>query len=132
MLENWTANIILQLRTKKPEAKIVTLISPQLNKPLVADGFQIFLESTFYHFVLLMYFPLLYRLVYRIVDERSSRNKHLMQQMGMKLLPYWLSWWFSFTLSNLFIAIFCAAIAHFKIFAQTSDVLLFLVIFLIG
>ncbi|MFO0116256.1 MAG: hypothetical protein ACK521_01060 [bacterium] len=71
MLENWTANIILQLRTKKPEAKIVTLISPQLNKPLVADGFQIFLESTFYHFVLLMYFPLLYRLVYRIVDERS-------------------------------------------------------------
>jgi hypothetical protein len=39
MIENWTANIILQLRTKKPEAKIVSLLSPQLNGPLVADGF---------------------------------------------------------------------------------------------
>lgn len=55
-----------------------------------------------------------------------------MQQMGMKVLPYWLSWWASFTVSNLLIAIFCGAIAHFKIFAKTSDALLFLVIFFIG
>jgi hypothetical protein len=55
-----------------------------------------------------------------------------MQQMGMKVLPYWLSWWASFTVTNLLIAIFCGAIAHFRIFAKTSDVLLFLVIFFIG
>lgn len=78
MMENWTANIILQLRSKRPEAKIVSMVSPQLNRPLIADGFAIFLESTFFYFVLVMYFPLVYRTAVRIVEERQTRNKQLM------------------------------------------------------
>ena len=50
----------------------------------------------------------------------------------MQMFPYWFSWWCSFTLVNLLIAIFCGAISHFKIFARTQDFLLFTVIFLIG
>lgn len=44
MMENWVANIILQLKTGKPDAKIVSLIGPQLNRKFEADGFTIFLD----------------------------------------------------------------------------------------
>ena len=66
LIENWTANIILQLKTKNPHAKIVSLLAPQKNKPLAADGFLVFLDSTFYYFIILMYFPLIFRTLYRI------------------------------------------------------------------
>lgn len=52
--------------------------------------------------------------------------------MGMRVMPYWLSWWCSFTFVNLVISIFCGALSHFKIFAHTQDLLCFTVIFLIG
>jgi hypothetical protein len=70
MIENWVANIILQLKTGKPDAKIVSLNGPQRNRKFEADGFTIFLDQTFHYFVLLMYLPLVYRYTFRIVMER--------------------------------------------------------------
>lgn len=70
MIENWVANIILQLKTGKSDAKIVSLIGPQHNRNFEADGFVTFLDQTFHYFVLLMYLPLVYRYTFRIVMER--------------------------------------------------------------
>lgn len=69
-MENWVANIILQLKTGKQEASIVSLIAPQKTRPLVIDGFCIWLDSTFHYFVLIMFLPLIYNYEYRIVKER--------------------------------------------------------------
>ena len=99
---------------------------------LVADGFTIFLDSTFHIFVLLMYLPLIYRYVYRIVKERHSKNKAFMQAMGLRVFPYYMSWWASYTIATVGIATVCALIAYFSIFKNTNSSVLWVTLFFYG
>ena len=51
-------------------------------------------------FTLLMYIPVLYRTVYRIVFEKVTRAKESMRMMGMGEAAYWLSWLTYYTVMN--------------------------------
>ena len=49
---------------------------------------------------MLMYVPLLYRTVYRIVFEKVTGAKESMRMMGMSDFSYWSSWFFYYTTVN--------------------------------
>jgi arabinogalactan endo-1,4-beta-galactosidase len=50
--------------------------------------------------MLLMYIPIMYRTVYRIVFEKVTRAKESMRIMGMTDLPYWASWFVTYSTIN--------------------------------
>jgi len=43
-------------------------------------------------FMILMYVPLIYRTVYRLVYEKVTRAKESMRMMGLGDFAYWSSW----------------------------------------
>jgi ABC-2 family transporter protein len=53
---------------------------------------------------MIIYIPVLYRTVYRIVFEKVSRAKESMRMMGMGDFAYWGSWLGYYTFVNLIIA----------------------------
>jgi len=79
-----------------------------------------------------MFFPLMFHTCYRIVEERQTRNKHLMKQMGMHVFPYWLSWWCSYFLINLVVAVICGFTSGLGIFQQASDSVMIATLILSG
>ena len=56
---------------------------------------------------MLMYIPLLYRTVYRIVFEKVTRAKESMRMMGLKDVAYWLSWLAYYSLINFCLVFAC-------------------------
>jgi hypothetical protein len=60
------------------------MIVPTKIETVEVDNFSLVLFMTLSLFVLLMYIPLLYRTVYRIVFEKSSKAKDFMMMMGLK------------------------------------------------
>lgn len=55
-----------------------------------------------------------------------------MQSMGMRVLPYWFSWWFSYTMMSSAIATICAIISYFGIFMHTESNVLWCFYFFYG
>ena len=51
-------------------------------------------------FMILMYVPVMYRLVYRIVYEKVTRAKEAMRMMGLGDFAYWSSWLAYYTIIN--------------------------------
>lgn len=88
------------------DATITTMIVPAKISPIVLDNFVIVLQLTLTLFVLLMYIPVLYRTVYRVVYEKASRAKESMLMMGLTLYSYWVSWFAYYTLVNTTISFF--------------------------
>jgi hypothetical protein len=106
------------------------------------DDFGQFIQSLFTFFVLVMYIPPLYRTVYRIVQEKESRVKESMKIMGLGDGAYWLSWYVYFTLVNIAISFLAWAFMNglqkirkggtTAVFQNTSDVIVWLTLFLFG
>lgn len=51
-------------------------------------------------FMILMYVPVMYRMVYRIVYEKVTRAKEAMRMMGLGDFAYWSSWLAYYTILN--------------------------------
>lgn len=83
-------------------------------------------------FVLLMFIPLLYRIVYRIVYEKASGIKEQMLMMGLTSLSYWLSWFTYYSIVNTLISIFSWAVISKGVFSYSSSQFVFVVIWLFG
>jgi len=83
-------------------------------------------------FILLMYIPVMYRTVYRIVFEKVTKAKESMRIMGMTDLPYWLSWWCNYTIVNTAIATGAWGVLMYNIFEWHSAFLLWAIIWLFG
>lgn len=79
-----------------------------------------------------MYLPLVYRYLLRIVEERQSRRKQLICALGVRVRPYWFSWWACYTLTNIVIAGFYAVLLHRFILKHTKIPILFIVFLMIG
>ena len=77
------------------------MTSPVPGAVAVNDDFTSVMESLFPLCVLIGYIPMIYNLVFRIVVEKESRTKETMRIMGMTDLPYWVSWFVTYTLVNL-------------------------------
>jgi hypothetical protein len=61
------------------------------------------MKATFLFYVVLIYLPLVFRTVYRMVSEKQSRVKEMMRMMGMTDSAYWISWWIYYSIMNLII-----------------------------
>jgi len=75
---------------------------PATNQQL--DSFAQFLQGVLPLFMLLMYVPVVYTTVYKIVAERENRVRESMKIMGLTDTPYWLSWFVFYTIQNTIIA----------------------------
>lgn len=83
------------------------MIVPTKINPVVVDNFVIVLQLTLTLFVLLMYIPVLYRTVYRVVFEKATKAKESMLMMGLSVTSYWVSWLAYYTVVNTFISVLC-------------------------
>jgi hypothetical protein len=54
--------------------------------------------------MLLMYVPILYTTVGKMVKEKENRVRESMKIMGLTDTPYWLSWFAFYTIQNTIIA----------------------------
>lgn len=131
-LQNWVANILLRRKTNISDASIVTMIVPTKIETVEVDNFSLVLFMTLSLFVLLMYIPLLYRTVYRIVFEKSSKAKDFMMMMGLKFSSYWFSWLAYFSILNTLLTFFCWLVLIQGVFGKRSSLILFFVIWLYG
>jgi hypothetical protein len=60
--------------------------------------------------MILMYIPIMYRMVYRIVYEKVTRAKESMRMMGLGDFAYWFSWLAYYTIVNTVLVLICWAI----------------------
>lgn len=81
---------------------------------------------------MLMYIPVLYRTVYRIVFEKVTKAKESMRMMGMGDSAYWASWLFYYSLVNITIVTICWLILNINCFSRQSALLLWIWLFLYG
>jgi ABC-2 family transporter protein len=100
LLQNWAANAILKQATGNINASIATTVIPFQSLPVSIDNYVRVLQAVLPFFFLLMYIPVLYRTVYRVVFEKVTRAKESMRMMGMGEFAYWLSWFTYFTIVN--------------------------------
>ena len=107
--------------TNVSDATITAMIVPAKIAPIVVDNFVIVLQLTLTLFVLLMYIPVLYRTVYRIVYEKASRAKESMLMMGLTLDSYWLSWFAYYTIINTIIAFLSWSVIQNGVFSKNSS-----------
>ena len=81
---------------------------------------------------MVMYIPLIYRTIYRIVQEKQNRTKETMRIMGMSQTSYWASWLTDYTVKNLMISTLTWGIVYKYVFEFSSGYLLWMLIFLYG
>lgn len=73
--------------------------------PIIGDAFTYILYLILPYFLMLMFIPMVYRVTYRIVREKELKTKEIMRMMGMKMTPYWMSWFVYFTAVNFLLSI---------------------------
>jgi len=131
-VQNWVANTILKRATNNSNAQIAAVIVPLQSLPGKTDIFSQVLQTLFPLFMILMYVPLLYRVVYRIVNEKVTRAKESMRMMGLGDFAYWSSWLAYFTIINTAITIIVWLILLINVYNRKSAFLLFVMIWLYG
>ena len=100
--------------------------------PNRVDEFTFLLYAGFSFFLMVMYIPLIYRTIYRIVQEKQNRVKETMRMMGMRETPYWVSWLTDYTVKNLMISTLCWSIVYMGVFEFSNGWLLWIYIFFYG
>jgi ATP-binding cassette subfamily A (ABC1) protein 3 len=94
-LQNWMANFALRLHfDEEKNSKMPTisnLIVPMKMRDYYIDDFNQVLTLLSF-FVFLTYIVPLYRVTYRIVNEKETRARESMKMMGLSDSSYWLSW----------------------------------------
>lgn len=108
------------------------MISPTKILPIYIDPFTRLLSMSMTLFMLLMYIPLMYRTVYRIVFEKVTKAKESMRIMGMTDFPYWSSWLIYYTLVNTVLSFGAWLTLNINVFNNKSALLLFIVIWVYG
>jgi len=74
--------------------------SPAPAAVYVEDDFMSILVDMLPFFLLVMFIPPVYNMVFLIVKEKESKTRESMRMMGLKDTPYWLSWFLFFTTIN--------------------------------
>jgi ATP-binding cassette subfamily A (ABC1) protein 3 len=79
-----------------------------------------------------MYIPPIFRTTYRIVAEKESKVKESMRMMGLRDMPYWLSWLTYYTFVNTMISTIVFIILYSKVLSKSDGWIQFMVIWLYG
>jgi hypothetical protein len=131
-MTNWVANIVLKHVTQNTEAQIVTMIIPTKFPTMYTDTLLWIIEGTLTMSILLAYIPVVYRTVFRIVFEKSTRAKETMRIMGMSDVPYWVSWFVIYTLSNTLITTLMVATSMINVVKQESALMFWIILWIFG
>jgi ABC-type polysaccharide transport system permease subunit len=131
-MTNWVANIVLKHVTQNTEAQIVTMIIPTKFPTMYTDTLLWIIEGTLTMSILLAYIPVVYRTVFRIVFEKSTRAKETMRIMGMSDVPYWVSWLVIYTLSNTLITTLMVATSMINVVKQESALMFWIILWIFG
>ena len=75
---------------------------PMKMKPFIRDDFQILLAICLYLILMAMFLATVYRMLYRMTQEKELKTKESMMMMGLKLFPYWASWYTYFFMITMF------------------------------
>lgn len=129
---NWAANAVLKEATGKPNAQITTMVVPFKAKPATVDSFTMLLLFVMPFFFMLMYVPVLYRTVYRIVFEKVTKAKESMRMMGMSDFAYWSSWFCYYTLVNTILTTLCWAVIMINVLDRGSSAYIWTFIWIYG
>jgi len=78
------------------------------------------------------FIPLLFRMINRVVSEKTTRAKESMRMMGMGDFPYWLSWFIQWTLSNTILVTLMWAILMINCFSRDNGGVVWLFMWLFG
>jgi hypothetical protein len=98
------ANTILKRATGNDSATVTLMAVPETSQGQKLDSFSQVLSGVLPLFMLLMYVPIVYTTVYKMVQERENRVRESMKIMGLTDTPYWLSWFVFYSFQNLIIA----------------------------
>lgn len=132
LLQNWVANTILKRNTGKDEASIVTMVVPSRLPPYVIDDFGRLITGVLAFCLFIMYIPPIFRTTYRIVAEKECKVKESMRMMGLRDMPYWLSWYTYYTIVNTIMVTICWVILYTKVLSKTDGWIIFMMIWLYG
>ena len=132
LLQNWVANTILKRNTGKDEASIVTMVVPSKLPPYVIDDFGQLITGVLAFCLFIMYIPPIFRTTYRIVAEKECKVKESMRMMGLRDMPYWLSWYTYYTIVNTIMVTICWVILYTKVLSKTDGWIIFMMIWLYG
>lgn len=78
-----------------------------------------------------MFIPSVYRTTYRIAQEKELRTKESMYMMGLKPLPYWLSWFAYYVIVTTVLTVISVSLMKF-VFSSTNIFIVFLVVYSFG
>ena len=104
---------------------------PMRIPPFSNDPFGTLLGLTLPVLSIVMFLPSIYRTTYRITKEKEMRTKESMYMMGLKPMPYWLSW-FVYYLIMTTALVLCSWAFMALIFSHTSMFVLFLIFYTYG
>ena len=99
---------------------------------MYTDTLQWIIEGTLTMCILLAYIPVVYRTVFRIVFEKSIKAKETMRIMGMSDVPYWVSWFVIYTLSNTLITTLMVATSMINVVKQDSALMFWIILWIFG
>lgn len=132
-LHNWLANAVLRKHFPNENngklATISNLIIPMQGADFVQNDFQRILGFLSF-FIFLIYIVPLYRLTYRIVNEKENRSRESMKMMGLTDTSYWLSWFTYYAILVTIISIIITALIGRLI--KTSKTLMFVILWVYG
>jgi hypothetical protein len=127
-MQNWVANTILKRRTGVDDAKIVAMSIPIRMPPFVKDDFKVLLSASLSILAVVMFVPAVYRSAYRIAQEKELKTKESMYMMGLKPVPYWLSWYVYYVMVMTVLTLLAWGMM-LAIFSQINAVILFLYLY---
>mmetsp|Transcript_18708 Transcript_18708/g.25274 ORF Transcript_18708/g.25274 Transcript_18708/m.25274 type:complete len:151 (-) Transcript_18708:975-1427(-) len=99
-LQNLVAYSILKNQVDDYKAWIALLLQPMQTTTTIVDPLQGGIAVLLPLFLLLAFIPPVYNMTFKIVREKESRAKETMRIMGMTDLPYWMSWFVFYTITN--------------------------------
>jgi hypothetical protein len=105
---------------------------PFKSSPIQTDNFGLLLQQALPSFFMLMFIPVLYRTVYRIVFEKATRAKEAMRMMGMGEFAYWSSWLVYYTVVNTILVTLSWAVLMINCLSIKSGGFIWLFLWLYG
>lgn len=124
--------MILREELDDEQATIAVMNVPVPTVNFINDPFAQVLAQLFPFFILLIYIPPVYNMVFMLVKEKESRIKESMRMMGMSDVPYWMSWFVYYTIINTGLCTMAWFILIFSVIGNSNVFLIWLLIWLYG
>ena len=131
-LHSVAANAVLKRSTENPQASISMMHSPVPGSVFVSDDFGTALAALLPSLLMVMYIPMVYDVVFLIVQEKESGIKETMKIMGMTTGSYWLSWFVYYTLINTVMTLLALVVISINVITYSKAVYVWLFFWLYG